>query len=83
MPSPMKSVLARAVSRADDLQLLLGRLAGVDLADADPLGQVAHLRLAVAGDEQHALEAMLRAAGGGRTSGPRRAAASRNRSVAA
>ena len=65
MPSPRKTVLALRVSRADDRQLLLGRLAGVDLVDADLLRQVAHLRLAVAGDEQHAVEVVPRAAGAG------------------
>ena len=59
MPSPMKTVGARFVSRADELQLLLRALAGVDLLNADLLGQIADFRFPVAGDEHHALEVML------------------------
>ena len=65
MPSPRKTVFAFAVSCAHDVQLLLGRLAGVDLGDADLVGEVAHLRFAVAGDEHHPVEVMPSAAGGG------------------
>ena len=46
---------------AHDRELLLGALAGVHFRDADLVRQVAHLRLAVAGDEHHAVEVMLRA----------------------
>ena len=51
--------VALAPSRSDQLQLLLGALARVNLRDADLIGQVPHLRLAVAGNQQDAVEAVL------------------------
>ena len=65
MPSPRKTVFARCVSSRTISSFCSGVWPAYDLGDADLLGQVAHLRLAVAGNQHHAVEAVLAASGGG------------------
>ena len=48
MPSPMNSVGRPRGLGAGDGDLVFGALAGVDFGDPDVLGEVPHLRLAVA-----------------------------------
>ena len=83
IPSPRNTVGARAVSVADDRQLLLRALAGEHLDDPDALGQVPHLRLPIAGDEQDARRMPCRGSRWRMKGRPSRRGSSRNRNVAA
>ncbi len=60
MPSPTNSVSANAVSLRTISSFSSGLFSAMNLTDAHQVGQVSDFRLAVAGQEHHAVDAMSR-----------------------
>ena len=58
MPSPTNSVFAAFGLAPHDLHLLLRRCLRMDLGDRNRAGETPHFRFPIAGDEQHAREAV-------------------------